>query len=163
MAREIWVQSQVESYQRFKKWYLMLSCLTLSNIRYVSRVRGSNPGKEVVLSLTLRCSSYWKGSLRVALYYSLQLYLFSINLRGWLTPMPMNYMNFDWHYLCFFMFIRLSVNFYEFLFTLFMLISSMVRETGVQSQVCNIMAEGFRFVPLGLVRLRNLRLSAWVT
>ena len=28
---------------------------------------------------------------------------------------------------------------------------------------CNIMAEGFRFMPLGLVRLRTFRLSAWVT
>ena len=25
-----WVQSQVMSYQRLKKWYLMLPCLTLS-------------------------------------------------------------------------------------------------------------------------------------
>ena len=30
MARETRVQSQVESYQRLKKWYLILSCLTLS-------------------------------------------------------------------------------------------------------------------------------------
>ena len=28
---------------------------------------------------------------------------------------------------------------------------------------CNIMAEGFRFMPLGLVKLRTFRLSAWVT
>ena len=28
---------------------------------------------------------------------------------------------------------------------------------------CNIMAEGFRFMPLGLVRLRTFRLNAWVT
>ena len=28
---------------------------------------------------------------------------------------------------------------------------------------CNIMAEGFRFMPLGLVGLRTFRLSAWVT
>ena len=28
---------------------------------------------------------------------------------------------------------------------------------------CNIMAEGFCFMPLGLVRLRTFRLSAWVT
>ena len=28
---------------------------------------------------------------------------------------------------------------------------------------CNIMAKGFRFMPLGLVRLRTFRLSAWVT
>ena len=30
MVRETGVQSQVESYQRFKKWYLMPPCLTLS-------------------------------------------------------------------------------------------------------------------------------------
>ena len=31
------------------------------------------------------------------------------------------------------------------------------------SPECNIMAEGFRFMPLGLVRLRTFQLSAWVT
>ena len=31
--------SQVESYQRLKKWYLMLPCLALSIIRYGSRVK----------------------------------------------------------------------------------------------------------------------------
>ena len=33
----------------------------------------------------------------------------------------------------------------------------------VYMNVCNIMAEGFHFMPLGLVRLRTFRLSAWVT
>ena len=33
MAWETWVQSQFESYQRLKKWYLMLPCLTLGIIR----------------------------------------------------------------------------------------------------------------------------------
>ena len=42
-----WIQSQVESYQRLKKWYLMLSCLTLSIICQGSRVKWSNPGKRV--------------------------------------------------------------------------------------------------------------------
>ena len=28
---------------------------------------------------------------------------------------------------------------------------------------CNIMAEGFRFMPLGLVRLRTFRLSTWIS
>ena len=32
--------------------------LTLSNIRYVSRVKWSNPGKEVAPSPTPQCSSY---------------------------------------------------------------------------------------------------------
>ena len=34
-----------------------------------------NPGKVVVPSPTLRCSSYWKGSLLVAFDYGRQLYL----------------------------------------------------------------------------------------
>ena len=66
MARETWVQSQVESYQRLKKWYLMPPCLTLSVIRYGSRVKWSNPGKEVA-------PSYRKGSLWVTLDYGHQL------------------------------------------------------------------------------------------
>ena len=69
MVREMWVQSQVESYQRLKKWYLIPPCLTLSNIRCVSRVKWTNPGKEVAPSPTPQCSSYWKGSLLVGLNY----------------------------------------------------------------------------------------------
>ena len=41
-----------------QKWYLMPPCLTLSNIRYVSRVKWSNPGKGVAPSPTPCCSSY---------------------------------------------------------------------------------------------------------
>ena len=70
MAREIGVQ-----YQRLKKWYLMPPYLTLSIVRYGSRVKWSNPGKGVVSSPTPRCSRYWKGSLPVTLDYSRQLYL----------------------------------------------------------------------------------------
>ena len=64
-------QSQFESCQ---KWYLIPSCWTLSNIRYVSRVKRSNPGKGIAPSPTPRCSSYWKGNLLVALDYGCQLY-----------------------------------------------------------------------------------------
>ena len=35
------------------KWYLIPPCLALSNIRYVSRVKWSNPGKGVAPSPTL--------------------------------------------------------------------------------------------------------------
>ena len=73
MVRETGVQSEVESYQRLKKWYLMPPCLTPSIIRYGSRVKWSNPGKGVVPFLTLRCCSYWKGSPRVILDCSLEL------------------------------------------------------------------------------------------
>ena len=69
MIRETWVQSSVMSFQRLEKWYLIPPCLTLSNIRYVSRVKWSNPGKGVAPSSTSWCSSYWKGSLLVALDY----------------------------------------------------------------------------------------------
>ena len=75
MVRETWVQSQVMSYQRLLKWYLIPPCLTLSNIRYASRVKWSNPGNGIAPSPTLWCSSYWKGSLLVALNSGHQLYL----------------------------------------------------------------------------------------
>ena len=58
------------------KWYLIPPCLTFSNIRYVSRVKWSNPGKGVVLSPIPQCSRNSKGSLQVALDYSRQLYNF---------------------------------------------------------------------------------------
>ena len=64
---------QVTSYQRLLEWYLIPPGLTLTNIRYVSRGKWSNPGKGVVPSPTPWCSSYWKGSLLVTLDYSRQL------------------------------------------------------------------------------------------
>ncbi len=42
-------------------------CLTLSNVRYISRVKWSNPGKGVAPSPKPRSSSYRKGSLLVTL------------------------------------------------------------------------------------------------
>ena len=62
MARETCVQSQVESYQRLKKWYLMSPCLTLSIIRYGSRVKGSNPEKWVAHPLHLCVVAIEKGA-----------------------------------------------------------------------------------------------------
>ena len=60
VARETWVRSQIESYQRLKKWYLMPPCLTLSIIRYGSRVKWSNPGNGVAPSPTHWCSKLSK-------------------------------------------------------------------------------------------------------
>ena len=40
------IQSQIESYQRLKKWYLMLPCLTLNIIRYGLKVNRAVVGKE---------------------------------------------------------------------------------------------------------------------
>ena len=56
----------------------MPPCLTLSIIRYGSRVKWRNPGKGVEPSPTPWCSSYWKGSLRVTLDYGRQLYLLTV-------------------------------------------------------------------------------------
>ena len=68
MTLETGVQSQVESYQRLKKkkkkLYLIPPYLTLSIIKYVSRVKWSNTEKGVAPFSTLGGSSYWKGSLR---------------------------------------------------------------------------------------------------
>ena len=47
MVRKTEVQSQVESYQRLKKCYLMPPCFTLSIIRYGSRVKWNNPGNGI--------------------------------------------------------------------------------------------------------------------
>ena len=58
MARETGVQSHVASYQRLLKWHLIPPCLTFSNIRYVLRVKWSNPGKGVAPSPTPWSSSY---------------------------------------------------------------------------------------------------------
>ena len=73
---EAWVQSQVASYQRLLKWYLIPPCLTSSIIRNVSRVKWSNPEKGVDPFPTPKRSSYWKGSLLVALDYGRQLYFY---------------------------------------------------------------------------------------
>ena len=64
----VFTSGQVESYQRLEKWYLMPPCLTLSIIRYRSRVKWINPGKGVVSTPMPWCSSYRKRS---------QLYLLS--------------------------------------------------------------------------------------
>ena len=78
-------------------------CLTLSNITYVSRVKWSNPRKGVALSPTLRCSSYWKRSLRVVLDYGRQLYFFHLLL------------NILFYFIIHFM-LFLFISFYVFLF-----------------------------------------------
>ena len=57
------------SHTKTLKWYLIPPCLTLSIIRYGSRVKWSNPGNGVAPSPTPWCSSYRKGSLRVTLDY----------------------------------------------------------------------------------------------
>ena len=74
MARETWVQSQVESYQRLKKMVLDASLLNTQHykVRIKGKVEQSREG--VAPSPTHWCSSYRKGSLRVTLDYGRQLY-----------------------------------------------------------------------------------------
>ena len=67
-----------------QKWYLMPPFLTLSIIRYGSRVKWSKPGKRVAPFPTPRCSSYRKGSLRVTLDYGRQLYFYLLML-NWIV------------------------------------------------------------------------------
>ena len=59
------VQSQFESYQRLKKWYLIPPCLTLSITKWGSRVKLSNPRNGVAPSPTPRCSSFGSPSTKV--------------------------------------------------------------------------------------------------
>ena len=63
MARKTVVQSQVESYQRLNKCYLMLLCLTLRIIKYGSMVKWSNPGERITPSLHLGVVAIEKGAL----------------------------------------------------------------------------------------------------
>ena len=65
MARETGVQPLVESYQRLKKWYLMSPCLTLSIIRYGSRVKWNNQEKGVAHSLHLGVVAIEKEAFRL--------------------------------------------------------------------------------------------------
>ena len=81
VVRETRVQSQIEWYQRLKKWYLMQPWLILSIIRYWSKIKWSNPENGVAPYPTPRYSSYWKESLRVTLDQSCQLYLLYIIIK----------------------------------------------------------------------------------
>ena len=62
-----------------QKWSLMPPYLTLSNIRYGSRVKWNNPRNGVAPFPTPWCSSYRKGSLRVTLDYGRELYFFYLD------------------------------------------------------------------------------------
>ena len=52
-ANDLGDLGQVESYQNLKIWFLLLPCLTLSIVRYRSRVSRAIQGKELCLSLFL--------------------------------------------------------------------------------------------------------------
>ena len=75
------VQSQIMSYQRLKKWYLMRPYLTLNVIRYVSRVNWRNPEEGVAPSSTPWSSSFEKGAFGFPSTTFANFTLFYISLR----------------------------------------------------------------------------------
>ena len=64
-----------------QKMVLEPSCLTLSIIMYVSRVKWSNPRMGVAPSLTPWCSSYWNESIRVT---NFTFYCVTKNIQVWI-------------------------------------------------------------------------------
>ena len=70
MVRETGVQSQLESYQRLKKWYLMPPCLTLSVIRLGSRVKWFREWISALLYtsgvVAVEKRAFWSSSTTVA-------------------------------------------------------------------------------------------------
>ena len=63
---------------KIQEWYLMPPCLTLCIIRYLSRVKWSNPEKGLDPSPTPWWSSYQKESLQITFDYGRQLYFIYI-------------------------------------------------------------------------------------
>ena len=62
--------------------YIVFDTSLLNTRQYKVRIKGKveNPEKGVVPSPTLRCSSYRKGSVRVALYYFTYLLTIYVNI-----------------------------------------------------------------------------------
>ena len=83
MVLETWVQSKVSSYQRLWKWYLIPPCLTLSNIKYVTRIKWSNDGKGVAPHqhlgvVAIEMGAFWSPSTTVTNFNYMQLQLMHI-------------------------------------------------------------------------------------
>ena len=75
----------------FKKWYLMPPCLTLSIIRYGSRVKWSNPGKGVAPSpipcvVAIEKGAFWSPTLLFTYFQIRAFYKQKINLYTKTTP-----------------------------------------------------------------------------
>ena len=77
-----WVSIPGRVIPKTQKIILDAAFLTLSIIRYGSRVKWSNPLNGVAPSPTPRCSSYWKGCLWFTLDYGCQLTLLTAGLRN---------------------------------------------------------------------------------
>ena len=74
MAQETGVQSQIESYQRLKKWYLILLNPQHYKVWVKCKVKQSRE-TSITLPYISVVSSYWKGSFQVSFDCSRQLYL----------------------------------------------------------------------------------------
>ena len=66
-----------------KKWYLIPPCLSLSIIRYGSRIKWRNPRKGVVPFPTSRCCSYWKGAFGSPLTTVANFTLYYLKKHSW--------------------------------------------------------------------------------
>ena len=66
-----------------QKWYLIPSCLTLSIIRYVSRVKWSNPGKGLAPFHYLGVVAIEGGAFGRPTYYGLNSIIVALQ-QGWL-------------------------------------------------------------------------------
>ena len=85
MAQETGLQSEIVSYQRLKKWYLIPPYFTLSIIRHVSRIKWSSPGNGVAPFLTPWYCSYnkmepsgcpWKQLPALVVYIYIYIYIY---------------------------------------------------------------------------------------
>ena len=74
MAWEIGFQSQIESYQRLRKWYLIPPCLIVSIIKCISRVKWCDLGKEVA-PLHHGVVGIEKGTFGPTLYICVAIYI----------------------------------------------------------------------------------------
>ena len=70
---ETGIQSEVESYQRLKKWYIMPPCLTLGIIRNVSMVKWLNLRKGVI---AIEKGAFWLPLTMVANFTYLYIYMY---------------------------------------------------------------------------------------
>ena len=67
VVRETWVQSEVASYQRLLKWYLIPPCLTLSNMLGIkSKVEQSRERTSALLGVVaIEKGTFWSPSTTV--------------------------------------------------------------------------------------------------
>ena len=89
IVQEILLEFDEPILVRLKKWYLIHPCLTLSNIRYVLRVKWSNPGKGAAPSLHLSVVAIEKGAFWSPAYLYIYIYTHTLPVKSnWRTSKP---------------------------------------------------------------------------